>query len=239
MPNGIYSAAAAMAAQQTQLDALANDVANADTTGYKSERVGFTDLLYQSENGVDVGSGAAAVDLGRSFSQGAPTASDNPLALAISGPGFFQVKRADGTTALTRDGNFTLDAQGSLVTPTGEQLVPPIRVPKGTQPTDVAIASNGAVTVKGKTVGAIKLVDVPAPGALLSVGSGMFAVTQGSGSPGPAAGASLSQHELEGSNVDLATAMTQMIGAQRAYALESRVIQTQDQLRAIANNLRA
>src|SRR5215468_4803109 len=104
MPNGIYSAAAGMAAQQTKLDAIANDLANSSTTGYKSVRVGFKDLLYGAEQGVAVGSGA------------------------IDGAGFFQVKRADGSAALTRNGQFSLDANGALVTSTGEQLDPPIKV---------------------------------------------------------------------------------------------------------------
>src|SRR6185437_11568955 len=101
MPNGIYSAAAGMAAQQSRLDAIANDLANANTVGYKAERIGFRDLLYGTDLGVDVGSGSAALNIGRSQAQGTLEPSDDPLALAIDGPGYFQVKRADGTNALT------------------------------------------------------------------------------------------------------------------------------------------
>jgi flagellar basal-body rod protein FlgG len=239
MANGIYSAAAGMAAQQTRLDAIANDLANVSTTGYKSERVGFRDLVYGVEQGVAVGSGSAAVDAGRSFATGSIEDSSNPLSLAIEGPGFFQVKRPDGTTALTRAGNFQLDANGSLVTTDGDQLVPPIKVPKGTQPGDVSIASNGTVTVAGKSVGAIKLVDVPAPNALLSVGSNLFAATQASGAPAAAArGTLVHQGQLEASNVDVAESMTALLDAQQTYQLSSRALQTQDQLLSMANDLK-
>jgi flagellar basal-body rod protein FlgG len=238
MPNGIYSAAAGMAAQQTKLDAIANDLANASTTGYKSVRIGFKDLLYGAEQGVAVGSGAAAVDLGRSQAQGVMQASDDPLSVAIDGAGFFQVKRADGSAALTRNGQFTLDANGSLVSATGEQLDPPIKVPAGTQPSDVTIASDGTVTVKSQTIGQIKLVTVPAPDALQPVGSSMYVTTQASGSVVPAAAASLHQNQLEASNVDMATALTEMLAAQQSYNLASRAIQNQDEMMKVANELK-
>src|SRR3954447_3830034 len=135
MPNGIYSAAAGMAAQQSRLDAIANDLANASTTGYKAERLGFRDLLDQA--------GSATVDLGRTLGQGTMQPSDDPLAVAIDGPGFFQVRRADGSVALTRNGNFQVDARGSVVTPTGEQLVPPISIPAGTDLDQVTIGVDG------------------------------------------------------------------------------------------------
>jgi flagellar basal-body rod protein FlgG len=238
MPNGIYSAAAGMAAQQTKLDAIANDLANASTTGYKSVRVGFKDLLYGAEQGVAVGSGAAAVDLGRSQAQGVMQPSDDPLSVAIDGAGFFQVKRADGSAALTRNGQFTLDANGSIVTSTGEQLDPPIKVPSGTQPSDVTIASDGTVTVKSQTIGQIKLVTVPAPDALQPVGSSMYVTTQASGSVVPAAAARLHQNQLEASNVDMASALTEMLAAQQSYNLASRAIQNQDEMMKVANELK-
>lgn len=239
MANGIYSAAAGMAAQQVRLDAIANDLANANTFGYKSERIGFRDLLYGVEQGVAVGSGSAVVDAGRSDVQGALGASDNPLSLAIFGSGFFQVKRADGTVALTRNGSFQLDAAGSLVTTSGEQLVPPIHLPTGTQPHGVTVATDGTVSLAGKTVGNIRLVTVPAPAALLSVGSSSFAVTQASGTPIPAsAGSTILQSQEEASNVDIADAMIGMLDAQQTYTLVSRALQTQDQLAQIANGLK-
>jgi flagellar basal-body rod protein FlgG len=230
MPNGIYSAAAGMAAQQSRLDAIANDLANANTTGYKTERIGFRDLLY--------GAGSAVVDAGRSQTQGTLQPSDDPFAVAIEGPGFFQVRRADGTNALTRAGNFQLDAKGSLVTATGEQLVPPISVPAGTDPKSVTIAGDGTVSAAGRVLGQIRLVTVAAPNALQSVGSSMFLPTQASGAAVPSAAARLHQNQLEASNVEVANAMTDLLDAQQTYQLASRAIQTQDQLLQIANNLK-
>jgi flagellar basal-body rod protein FlgG len=238
MPNGIYSAASGMAAQQSRLDAIANDLANASTTGYKAQRVGFRDLLYGADLGVAVGSGAAAVDVGRSLGQGVLNASTDPLSLAIEGPGFFQVRRADGSSALTRAGNFQIDAAGSLVTSTGEQLVPPISFPRGTEPKDVTIGADGAVGVAGRQVGAIRLLTVPAQDGLQAVGSSMFVATQASGAPVAATGSRVLQNQLEASNVNVATAMTDMIDAQQTYQLSSRALQTQDRLLQIANELK-
>jgi flagellar basal-body rod protein FlgG len=239
MANGIYAAAAGMAAQQTRLDAIANDLANVDTTGYKSERVGFRDLVYGPENGmpVAIGAGAAAVDAGRTSAQGTLIASDNPLAVAISGPGYLQVRRADGTLALTRDGDLNIDATGALVAAGGEQLVPPVQLPKGTQPADVTIAANGTVSVAGRQVGAIQLVDVPAPSGLLSAGSSLFIASTASGAPVRAQG-QLVQGQLEQSNVDAARAMTDLLDAQQSYSLASRAIQMQDQILEMANDLK-
>jgi flagellar basal-body rod protein FlgG len=219
-----------MAAQQSRLDAIANDLANANTTGYKSERTGFRDLLDQA--------GSAFVDLGRSQAQGVLQPSDNPLSVAIDGPGFFQVRRADGTTALTRNGNFQLDARRSVVTQTGEQLVPPITVPAGVKPGDIAIAQDGTITAGATRLGKLALVDVPSPSGLQSVGSSMFIATQASGVAVPSATARLQQNQLEASDVDVATAMTDLLDAQQSYSLASRAITTQDHLLEVANNIK-
>ena len=228
--NGIYAAAAGMVAQQSKIDAIANDLANASTTGYKAERVGFRDLLDSA--------GSAVVDLGRTMSQGVMQPSEDPLAVAIDGPGYFQVRRADGSSALTRNGQFQLDAKGQLVTVTGEQLVPPISFPANTDPADVKIAGDGTVSLKGRTVGKISLLDVPAPDGLQSVGSSMFVATQASGAAVPSAAARLTQNQLEAANVDMASSMTELMDAQQGYQLSSRAIQTQDQLLNIANQLK-
>jgi flagellar basal-body rod protein FlgG len=238
MANGIYAAAAGMAAQQVRLDAIANDLANADTFGYKSERIGFKDLLYGAEQGVAVGSGTGVVDAGRSDVQGALGDSGNPLSLAISGPGYFQVRRSDGTTALTRNGSFQLDAAGGLVTTSGERLVPPVRVPRGTQPSGVTVATDGTVSVAGKTLGRIRIVTVTAPSELLAIGSSDFAPTRASGAPSTARGTKILQAQEEESNVDVATSMTDMLDAQQTYTLVSRALQTQDQLAQIANGIK-
>lgn len=238
MADGIYAAAAGMVAQQTRIDAIANDLANADTPGYKSQRVAFKDLVYGSEGGVAVGSGAAAVDAGRSSAEGGLQATGNPLSVAISGPGFFQIRRIDGTTGLTRDGDFQLDSSGGVVTANGERLVPPITVPKGIQPSQISIAQDGTVTAAGRTLGKIQVVDVPAPGQLLSVGNSTYTVTAASGNATTVQSPKLEQSMLEGSDVDTASAMTDLLDAQQSYSLASRAIQTQDQLLQIANDIK-
>ncbi len=232
---GIYSAAAGMAAQQTWLDALANDLANLNTPGYKSERVAFRDLVYDPRGG---GAGAAASMLGASSMQGTIQETDDPLALAIEGPGFFQVKRPDGSLALTRDGAFRVDGTGAIVTGSGDRLAPSLTLPRGVAPEALTVAGDGTVTTAdGRKLGTIEIVDVPSPDNLQPIGGGLFAVTAGSGRPVPAKG-TIHQRALEASNVDVVDALTSLIEAQRAFQLESRAVSTQDQLLEIANQLR-
>ena len=145
MLEGLYSAAAGMSAQQEQLDAIANDLANVSTSGYQSERVAFSDLLYNAvdEAGTEssIGAGASAQVIGRSQSQGPIQETGDPLDLAIEGEGYFQVKSADGQTALTRDGSFGVDANGTIVELRGQPLEPPIKLPAGVSASEVRIAT--------------------------------------------------------------------------------------------------
>ncbi len=238
MLNGLYSAAAGMLAQQQRMDVLANDIANVDTTGYKSARIGFRDLIYNREQGMPVGAGAALVSLGQTSASGALVQTDNPLSVALQGPGFFQVRRPDGALALTRSGDFRLDAGGSLVTASGDRVVPPITVPRGVSPSDISIAGDGTVSAGGRRLGQLVVVDVPAQSGLVPLGDDLMLPTAASGAPRAVAGATLQQGYVEGSNVDLADSMAAVIDAQRNYQLDSRVIQTQDQLMQIANGIR-
>lgn len=238
MANGIYAAAAGMAAQQTRIDAIANDLANSDTTGYKTQQVGFADVLYGSEGGIAVGGGSEAINLGPGMKQGPLAASDNPLAVAINGSGFIQTRSSDGSTTLTRNGDLQLDAAGSLVTSDGNQLVPPIKVPAGTTPTNITISANGTVSAHGKTIGQIQLVSVTAPSGLQSAGASSYVTTAASGGATPATGSTLEQGSLEGSNVDTAQAMSSLLDAQNNYSLLSHAISTQDQLLQMANQMR-
>src|SRR4051794_27813958 len=142
MLEGLNSAAAGMAAQQQHLDSVANDLANANTTGYKHGRVGFRDLVYEqagrpSARGVRTGHGSAAVDAGRSFTQGALQRTDRPLDVSIQGEGFLRVKLADGTQALTRDGNLQIDGRGRLTSNTGALVQPTITIPQGTDEAEI------------------------------------------------------------------------------------------------------
>lgn len=238
MLNGLYSAAAGMIAQQTRMDALSNDISNVNTTGYKQLRLGFRDLTYNIESGMRVGAGAALVDGGREFGAGAFQQSDSPLSVAISGPGFFQVGLSDGRTGLTRAGDFQLDGSGSITTPDGQRLVPPITVPAGTNPDSISIAQDGTVKAGTTTVGRIRIVDVASPDRLQPVGDSTFVATAQSGAPRAAQGSTMQQGFLEASNVDLAESMVNVIDAQRSFQFDSRVIQTQDQLMQIANEIR-
>jgi flagellar basal-body rod protein FlgG len=239
MANGIYAAAAGMAAQQTRIDAISNDLANSDTTGYKAEQIGFADLLSNSDDGVAVGAGARAIDLGPSMSQGTLAASDNPIAVGINGPGFLQTRSASGGTTLTRDGDLQIDAAHSLVTSDGSQLVPPITLPAGATASDLTISPSGTVSVNGKTVGQIQLVNVASPGGLQAAGASSYVTTAASGGATPATGSTLEQGKLEQSNVDMAQTMTSMLDAQNNYSLLSHVLSTQDQLLQMANQLRS
>jgi flagellar basal-body rod protein FlgG len=228
--DGLRAAASGLATQQARMDAIANDIANVSTPGYKKERLAFRDLVDRS--------GAAASDAGRSFLTGPQIASDNPLALAIDGPGFFQVKLADGRVALTRAGDFRADAGGDVVTSGGERLVPPITLPKGTELGDVTIAADGTVTAGGKKLGQIALVDVPVRSELQSIGGGLYLATTASGAADAIKDPQVRQGVLEGSNVDLGDAMVDLIDAQRSFQLASKALKTQDDLAEIANGIR-
>ena len=241
MLEGMLAAASGMEAQQQQLDAIGNDLANASTTGYKAERVGFRDLLYNQVNiagtATTVGAGAAARTIGRNQTQGSIQSTGNPLDLAIEGAGYFTVKRADGTVALTRDGSLQVDARGQLTTAEGNLLDPPITLPKGSSPSEVGISPDGTVSVGTRTIGRIALVTVASPDHLLAAGGNLFTTSAASGAPRPSAGATLRQGALEGSNVDVGHDMVSMMGAQRSYQLESSAIQTENQMLSIANGL--
>jgi len=244
MLSGLYSAAAGMAAQQERIDGVANDLANSETTGYKHVRVGFRDLLYNRQGDgagptVMAGAGAAAAFVGRGQQQGPTRETGEPLDVAIAGPGWLEVKRPDGSLALTRDGSLRLDATGRLTTQDGLLVQPPIAVPRGTAPDQVAIGADGTVRVgDGAPLGRIRLVTVPAPDGLLALGGNLFAATAASGGTTAATGATLRQGALEGSNVDVGDAMVAMIDAQRSFQLASKAIQLQDQMLEVANQVK-
>ncbi len=243
MLEGLFTAAAGMEAQQTQLDAVANDLANVSTPGYQSEELGFHDLLYTTVgpgNGTTqaTGAGAAADVVGRDQAQGALQQTGRSLDVALEGSGYLEVRRTDGTIGLTRDGALQLDAGRQLVTATGMAVVPPVRIPAGVPIDQLAITSSGTVEYQGKTFGRLSLVTVPAPDQLLPAGDTTFTATAASGAIRPATGVTVQQGYLEGSNVDMATAMGEMINAQRSYQMDSRAIQMQDQMLQIANQIK-
>ncbi len=239
MIEGLYAAAAGMEAQQTQLDAISNDIANGDTPGYQSTVVGFRSLLnssggYNSADTIPTGTGAAASMIGYSQTPGAVDPTGQPLDVAIEGEGYLEVRQPNGTTGLTRDGSLQLNANGQLTTELGMPLQPPITVPRGTDPSQVTIGPNGAVSVGGRKLGQIGVVTVPAPDQLLSTGSGVFSATAGSGAITRATGVSLQQGSLEQSNVNLSAAMTSMTTAEQGYDLASKAISYETQMGQIA-----
>jgi flagellar basal-body rod protein FlgG len=243
MLEGLYSAAAGMEAQQQRLDSISNDVANLDTPGYQADRVGFEDLLYSAApatqgSGVTVGAGSQATSLGPSQVSAGVQQTGQPLDLAINGNGYFEVKDASGTTALTRNGEFQLDAKGQLVNGSGMIVQPPITVPSGTSASDVTVSGDGSVIVAGRTVGKIALVTVPAPGQLTPAGDSLLLPSSASGTPGAATTATMIQGSLNNSDVDLASSMTQMMDAEQGYSMASKAIDIQSQMLQIANQVR-
>jgi flagellar basal-body rod protein FlgG len=243
MLQGLYAAASGMEAQQTQFDAISNDLANLNTPGYQGTQVGFESLLYSgggsaSGSSVATGSGAASSIVGRSQVQGAINQTGNPLDVAISGPGYLEVRRSDGTVGLTRNGRLELSAQGDITDQLGNPLVPPVRLPQGVAASDLKIQPDGTLMAGSRPVGRIGLVNVPAPNQLQANGDSTFSVTAGSGPARTITSSSLQQGALESSNVDMAEAMTDMINSEKTYQMSSQAIQYQDQMLQIADQLR-
>jgi flagellar basal-body rod protein FlgG len=244
MLEGLNTAAAGMAAQQQRLDAVSNDLANANTTGYKHVRVGFRDLVYTqagraSAQGSRLGSGSAMVDAGRGFAQGAVQQTEQPFDVAIQGDGFLRIKMPDGRQALTRDGALHVDGTGKLTTSSGAVVQPAITIPKGTDPSRIVIDTDGTVRAAGTALGRIAIVSVRSTQGLQAVGDNAFLATAQSGPAGrPPAGTILTQGALEASNTDVSEAMVTMLESQRAFQLTSKAIQTQDQMWEIANGVK-
>ena len=241
MLEGLYAAASGMEAQQTQFNAISNDMANVDTPGYQSTIIGFHDLLYSNgEYGSNVatGAGTQAEQMGYDQSQGAIQQTGQPLDVAVNGPGYLEVRRQDGTIGMTRNGALQLNDKRQLTTQTGMLVQPPITIPAGVDPSQVSIASNGTVSVGKQTLGKLALVDVPAPNGLVADGDSVFSATAASGAIRAAKGTSVQQGALEGSNVNMGDEMSKMMDAQQQYAMGSQAIQYQAQMLQIANEIK-
>ena len=261
MIRALYSASSGMQAQQFNLDTIANNLANVNTTGFKKMRVDFQDLLYQTirapgtigaqgttiPTGVQVGYGARPVATQRIFSQGDYQQTDNPLDLVIEGDGFFQVQRPDGTVAYTRAGAFKKDGTGRVVTSEGYVLQPNVTLPPDAK--NVTVGSDGTVSVTlanqttAQQLGTIQLASFVNPAGLQSVGRNLFTPTQASGpaitgTPGTQGMGTISQGFLELANVKVVEEMVAMITTQRAYEANSKAIQTADDMLGISNNLK-
>jgi flagellar basal-body rod protein FlgG len=254
MMRALTTAGTGMIAQQFNLDTISNNLANVNTTGYKHQRAEFQDLIYQTFKGSSANSGAVQVGLGTAlaatgndFSEGALQSTTNPMDVAIVGSGFFQVQRTDGSVAYTRDGSFKADASGQLVTSDGYPLDPAISVP--TNATSISISATGLVSavVPGQNdpqqVGQIQLAVFPNPAGLTRIGQNLYVAGGASGdaqltNPGTTGAGELKSGFLEGSNVQVVEEMVKMIMAQRAYEINSKAIQTSDEMLSTINNLK-
>jgi len=253
MMRSLWISKTGMEAQQTQLDTISNNLANVSTNGYKKAHAVFEDLMYQNlrqagansteqttlPTGLQVGLGTRAVATSRSFSQGNLQASGNNLDVAVLGNGFFEVQMPDGTTGYTRDGSFQVSATGQLVTNNGYPVQPGITIPSTAQ--SVTIGSDGtvSVTVPGQataqSVGQIQIASFVNPAGLDPKGQNIFGETAASGTansgaPGSNGLGNLRQGFVETSNVNVVEELVAMIQTQRAYELNSKAIQTSDQM---------
>jgi flagellar basal-body rod protein FlgG len=253
MMRSLWISKTGLDAQQTQLDVVSNNLANVGTTGFKRQRGVFEDLLYQTlrqpgaqssqqttiPTGLQIGTGVRAVATARIFAQGNLNQTNNPMDVAINGQGFFQVLMPDGSAAFTRDGAFQVDAQGQIVTSNGYPLQPTLTVPANAS--TVTIGQDGTVSVRvpgqasPQSVGTIQLTNFVNPAGLQALGSNLFGETAASGTPSASAPGTngvgqVSQGFLETSNVNIVEELVNMIQTQRAYEINSKAIQTSDQM---------
>ena len=261
MLRSLYTAATGMEAQQLRMDVISNNLANTSTTGFKKTRAEFEDLLSETLVGatapdprgggqpapLQVGLGVRTGSTTRSFGQGELLTTNNPLDLAIEGQGFFRVQRPNGDPAYSRAGNFRVDATGRIVTPHGEVVEPGVTLPPDA--THVTVKPDGTVlaTVPGRQddveLGQLELFTFPNAAGLSAMGNNLFAQTAASGDafrtrPGESGAGTIAQGMLEGANVKAVEEMIDMIATQRAYELNSKVIQSADQMLQRLTSLR-
>jgi flagellar basal-body rod protein FlgG len=261
MIRALYSAASGMTAQQLNVDTIANNLANANTAGFKMRRAQFADLVYQNmiqpgaaagqqttvPSGLQIGLGARAASNEIIFSQGAFASTSNPLDVAIQGKGFLQIRQASGELAYTRAGDFQLDRNGNMVTALGDTLEPQITIPANAQ--NVTIARDGTVSytlvaqTAAQKAGQIQLANFQNPAGLNSIGNNLYLPTDASGEaqigvPGGAEGlGTLAQGYSEQSNVDVVGEFVNLIQSQRAYEANSRVVKAADEMYQQVNQL--
>jgi flagellar basal-body rod protein FlgG len=260
MMRALYTAATGMQTQQFNLDVISNNLANVNTTGFKSSRAEFQDLLYehlrtpgqidsqgqQVPIGLEVGHGAQAVATFKIFTQGDVTNTGNPLDLMVQGDGFFQVQMPDGSIQYTRDGSFNSDGNGNVVTANGQPLEPPITIPADA--TGIVVGTTGQVSVtlpnnqNNQVVGQLQLARFQNPAGLESQGQNMYSATDASGQvitgqPGANGFGTIDQGFLEASNVSVVNEMVNLIVTQRAYEVNTESVKAADQMLSQADNL--
>lgn len=254
-------AATGMLAQQTNVEVIANNLANMNTTGYKAQRAAFEDLLYQNveqpgsetsdsgtilPSGIQLGAGVRTAAVYRIETQGDLSSTSNPYDLAINGAGYFHITMPDGTDAYTRAGNFALSPQGQLVTQDGYTVAPGIAIPQNA--ISVTVNSQGQVQASlpgqtaPQTVGQLELTRFPNEAGLQALGNNLYLETPSSGSPqagvpGSVGYGTIQQSFLETSNVDPVSEITALITAQRAYEMNSKVISAADQMMSTTSQM--
>ncbi|HWI65838.1 MAG TPA: flagellar basal-body rod protein FlgG [Symbiobacteriaceae bacterium] len=272
MLRALFTAASGMVAQQTNIDTISHNLANVNTTGFKKGRVEFQDLLYtqimppaRGENqGIVVGQGTRLSSIHRIMNGGTLQVTGGDYDMAISGAGYFQVQRPDGTVAYTRDGALHLDAERRLVTAQGDLVLGedgPITIP--IEASDITVGANGVITYQDTSkaattadatdpqgyqqatveIGRLHLATFVNPAGLEALGDNLWGATVNSGEPmlsvpGEKDAGRLVQGYLEGSNVQSVEEMVNLIMAQRAYEINSKVVQSADEMMALTNNLR-
>jgi flagellar basal-body rod protein FlgG len=261
MIRALNAAASGMTAQQLNVDTIANNLANANTAGFKMRRAQFEDLIYQNmvqpgaaagqqttvPSGLQLGLGTRAASNEIIFSQGAFTSTGNPLDVAIQGSGFLQIQQSSGQLAYTRAGSFQLDRNGNIVDANGNYLSPQITIPVTAQ--NITIAQDGTVSysLSGQTAtqkaGQIQLANFQNPGGLNAIGNNLYLATDASGDPqvglpgGSTGLGTLAQGYTEQSNVDVVGAFVDLIQSQRAYEANSRVVKAADEMYQQVNQL--
>jgi flagellar basal-body rod protein FlgG len=261
MIRALWTAASGMQSQQLNIDVIANNLANVNTTGFKKSRADFQDLMYQTLKttgapstssteipaGIQVGLGSKAAAVNKIFTAGNVSQTGNQLDLAIQGDGFFQVKLPDGSTAYTKAGSFKKDSTGQIVTSDGYPLVPSIIIPSNAS--SVTIGNDGTVSAmqagqtSPTTVGTIQLANFSNPSGLSSMGSNLLQPSESSGNAitgtaGQSGFGTIAQGFLEMSNVSVMEEMVNMIASQRAYEINSKAVQAADEMLQQADNLK-
>ena len=261
MLRSLRTAALGMAAQQLNVDTIANNLANVNTTGYKKSAVEFQDLLYETINSgsaegaeghskpseINIGMGNKPISTFRSYSQGSIEETGNPMDMAISGKGFFQILMPDGNISYSRDGAFRINSSGELVNSSGLKMYPNIALPDGVQ--SVSISQDGVVSaihegqVTPVEIGQVELANFMNPAGLSPLGGNLLGASEASGDPtfgmaGDEGYGTVMQGYLEKSNVDVVKEMVSLIVAQRSYEINSKAVKTADEMLAMTNALK-
>ena len=261
MIRSLWTSATGMQAQELNIDVIANNLANVNTSGFKKSRAEFQDLLYENmrpagaassadttvPTGVQLGHGTRPSAVQKLFGQGDFQNTENQLDWAIEGDGFFQIELPNGDTSYSRCGEFKLDADGRIVNADGFLLVPQMTIPTDT--VSITVGMDGTVSViqaddpVPNEIGTIQLARFVNPAGLKTLGKNLFVATEASGdeivgTPGEKGFGTIAQGFLEMSNVSVVDEMVSMITAQRAYETNSKVIQTSDDMLQMANNLK-